>query len=90
MYDFKHIGAIVTGTVATIVGISDEHMSVLLSIGAIILGYAWMEARFRSIVKDAFEAHNAVEAERYKAIESRFDGVLKHVPKRRTDTFNEG
>ena len=90
MYDLKHMGAVITGTVATIVGISDEHLSVLLSIGAIILGYAWMEARFRSIVKDAFEAHNAVESERYKAIENRFDNIIKHVPKRRSDTFNEG
>lgn len=74
------------GTGAFAVGSIDPgSWGTIATIASIILGWVWIESRQKSNIKEAMDAHTAVENEWRKAVEEKLDRLFDVLPKRKDD-----
>lgn len=70
---------VVAGGGIALTGISSEHMGMLMALGVIIAGYAWLEWRVERIVKRELKAHTDVEVEWRTALEDKLAEIKEAV-----------
>lgn len=58
-------------------GISPDHLQTLATLGAIIVGWVWIESRMERIVKKEMEVHTAAENEWREAISKQIERILE-------------
>lgn len=77
--DLSRIMTFVVGGGFTAVGISNDVMQGMLSVGAIVLGYAWIEWRVERIVRRELKAHTDNEIIWRDSTDKKLDAVIERL-----------
>lgn len=76
-------GFLALGGLAT--GISSDMIGTFATIGAIVLGWVYLETRVEKTVQRELGAHTKIEEEWKRSIESRLTEILAAIPRKKVE-----